>query len=405
MANWNYKGFNKSGRARKGKINANTIEEARTMLQSMGVNTTNLSRSQDIVMPWENRPPGLKDKALFTAQFAQLLGGQVSRQEALAVAARTTTNNHLKVAIESVRQEINIGMPMEEVFAHKKYAKDFDPVFVSFIRMGVRGGNLVKPLAELAEMYKWQLRIVGMVKKGLTLPAVIALACVLVTYFIMSRVVPTFIGILDGLNAQLPPLTLMVKKASQLAANPVFTLGLVAVIAAIIIAIATYRKTPEGRYVTDQAMLRAPILGPMLRTFILARISRSMSVMLRNEIPMEEALKIAGGIASNAVYERHLKEMRDEFMKGEPMYPVMMQAEKDFPEQYWLQFRAAEEKKGLKETLEYLGEIYNDDVTNQVESITTVIEPVLMVFLGGVVGVIVVSVFLPMTTMMDALQK
>ena len=178
-----------------------------------------------------------------------------------------------------------------------------------------------------------------------------------------------------------------------------------AVIAAIIIAIATYRKTPEGRYVTDQAMLRAPILGPMLRTFILARISRSMSVMLRNEIPMEEALKIAGGIASNAVYERHLKEMRDEFMKGEPMYPVMMQAEKDFPEQYWLQFRAAEEKKGLKETLEYLGEIYNDDVTNQVESITTVIEPVLMVFLGGVVGVIVVSVFLPMTTMMDALQK
>lgn len=118
MANWNYKGFNKSGRARKGKINANTIEEARTMLQSMGVNTTNLSRSQDIVMPWENRPPGLKDKALFTAQFAQLLGGQVSRQEALAVAARTTTNNHLKVAIESVRQEINIGMPMEEVFAH-----------------------------------------------------------------------------------------------------------------------------------------------------------------------------------------------------------------------------------------------------------------------------------------------
>lgn len=405
MIHWNYSGFDRQGKARKARIKAATQEEARELLQSMGVSVVSLKRSQDIVMPWENRPPGLKDKALFTAQFAQMLGGSIPRQEALGVAARTTTNSHLRAAIEEVRKEINAGTPMEEVFAHRKFAKDFDPVFVSFIRMGVASGDIEKPLSELAEMYKWQLRILGMVKKGLTLPGIIALACIVVTYFIMARVVPTFMGILDGLNAELPPLTRAVKTVSQLAANPVFTLGLIAIIAATVFAFINYRKTPQGLYNTDKAMLRLPVLGPMLKTFTLARISRSLSVMARNGIPMHEALRISAGIASNAVYAQHLQEMREIFVGGNKMYPVMMQNEREFPEQYWLQFRAAEEKNSLPETLDYLGEIYNDEVTTQVESMTTIIEPFLMIFLGVIVGVIVVSVFLPMTTMMNALQK
>lgn len=405
MIHWNYSGFDRQGKTRKGRIKASAQGEAQELLQSMGVSVVSLKRSQDLVMPWENRPPGLKDKALFTAQFAQLLGGAVPRQEALGVAARTITNNHLRSAVEEVRKEINAGTPMEEVFAHPRFARDFDPVFVSFIRMGVASGNIEKPLGELAEMYKWQLRILGMVKKGLTLPGIIALACIVVTYFIMARVVPTFMGILDGLNAELPPLTRAVRTVSQLAANPIFTVGLLLIVGAIVFAVINYRKTPQGLYATDKAMLNLPVVGPLLKTFTLARISRSLSVMVRNGIPMHEAIRISAGIASNAVYAGHLQEMREIFVKGDKIYPVMMQHEKEFPEQYWLQFRAAEEKNSLPETLNYLGEIYNDEVTSQVESLTTIIEPFLMIFLGVIVGVIVVSVFLPMTTMMNALQK
>lgn len=108
---------------------------------------------------------------MFTQQFAQLLGsGSVAQSEALGVAARTTTNRQLRAAIESVRKEVDEGHPVDEVVARKQYSHAFDPVFVAFIKMGAEGGSIAPSLKELSEMYKWQLRIAGMVKKGLTLP-------------------------------------------------------------------------------------------------------------------------------------------------------------------------------------------------------------------------------------------
>lgn len=247
--------------------------------------------------------------------------------------------------------------------------------------------------------------IVGMVKKGLTLPAIIMAACIVVTYFIMANVVPTFMKILTGMNAELPPITLAVKNFSELVANPVFTLGVIAIIVGLVYAVMQYRKTPAGRLVTDRLLLRAPILGPLMRTFILARLSRAMAVMLKNSIPLADTLLIAASIAANEVYAGHLRDMRTAAINGTRMYPVMIQAPKEFPEQFALQFKAAEEKAKLKETLLYLGEVYNDEVTSAVESLTATIEPVLMIFLGSVVGVIVISVFLPMSAMMSALSK
>jgi type IV pilus assembly protein PilC len=406
MKHWKYEATDPRGQIRKGRVLASTEEDARASVLAMGLQPLAVGRSQDIELPWQNRRPGLKDRALFTQQFAQMLGsGSVSQSEALAVSARTTTNKQLREAIENVRKDIDEGHPIDEVVARKTYAHAFDPVFVAFMRMGAEGGNISPSLKELSEMYKWQLRIVGMVKKGLTLPAVIALACLLVTYFIMAKVVPTFMGILDGLNTELPPLTLMVKKVSGLAANPYITVALIASVVGLTYAVMQYRKTPSGRYRTDEVALRAPVFGPLLRTFILARVSRGLSVMLRNGIPLDDALQITGGLAANEVYRKHFQEIRRQAIDGQKMFPVMAAAPAHFPEQYWLQFRAAEEKAKLKETLDYLGEMYNDEVTNAVESLTATIEPFLMIFLGGVVGVIVVSVFLPMTTMMQALQQ
>jgi type IV pilus assembly protein PilC len=233
---------------------------------------------------------------------------------------------------------------------------------------------------------------------------VIAGACILVTWFIMAKVVPTFMNILDGLDTKLPPLTLMVRKVSTLAANPHVVIGLLVTIITLAYGFTQYRKTPQGQYRTDQLMLRVPVFGPLLRTFILARVSRGLAVMLRNGIPLDDALNITSGLAANEVYRRHFREIRRQAIDGQKMFPVMAAVPRDFPEQYWLQFRAAEEKAKLKETLNYLGEMYNDEVTSAVESLTATLEPFLMIFLGGVVGVIVVSVFLPMTTMMEALQ-
>ena len=177
----------------------------------------------------------------------------------------------------------------------------------------------------------------------------------------------------------------------------------VGVIVGIVLLFRWYRSTPDGHYRIDEWILRLPLVGPMTRTFILARVSRGLSVMLKNSIHLDDALSITAQLAANDVYQKHFREMRAQAIDGLPMFPVMAGHPKQFPEQYWLQFRAAEDKSKLKETLNYLGEMYNDEVTTQVEGLTTAIEPILIVFLGGVVGVIVVSVFLPMTTMMNSI--
>lgn len=402
---WNYDGYDTSGTLRRGMVRAGDAAQAREAVRAQGVTATRLVKSQDIVMPWENRAPGLKDRALFTHQFAQLLGGGVPLRAAIGIAARTVTNHKLKAAVEKVRREIESGEPIDEVFARKEFESTFDPVFVAFVRMGSESGGLSGPLMELSEMYRWQLKITGMVKKGLTLPAIIGLVCVIVTYFIMARVVPTFMGILDGLKAELPPLTRMVQQVSQLASSPLVTGLLVLGVVGLLLAVRQARRSPAGQYRYDRALLRLPIVGPLLRTFILARVSKGVAVMLRNQIPLDQTLAIASTLAANEVYRRHFLEMRGQTIIGERMFPVMARSPKDFPEAYWAQFQVAEEQGTLTTSLAYLGGMYDDEVTALVEGLTAAVEPLLMIFLGGVVGIVVISVFLPMATMIDALQK
>lgn len=400
---YRYNAFTVAGDRRQGTLTAADPADATQRLKDMGLTPFQVTRQQDLDLPFfKDRGPSLKDRALFTQQFAQLLGsGTLSQAEALDVAARSTQNAHLRSSVDQIRQSITLGERLEDVFGRKEYARCFDPVFVAFIRMGVTQGNIVKPLRELAEMYKWNLKINGMVKKALTLPAVITLACVVVTYFIMARVVPTFMKILTDLNAELPPLTRAVKTVSGVLGNPLFFGGLLLSLIACSYLFRRYRQTREGHLIIDRLMLRLPIAGPLLKTFILARVSRGLSVMLRNDIGILEALDITSQVAANDVYKQHLQEMRSLVQLGRPMHPVLFQYPKEFSEQFALQFKSAEEQATVKDMLQYLSEIYNEEVTSAVESLTTAIEPLMIVFLGTLVALIVASVFLPMTTMMN----
>ena len=405
MIYWQYTGFDKLGKSRKGKILASVQEEAHTKITGMGITPTKISKSQDIALPWENRPPGLKARTLFTKQLAQNLGGSVQQGEAFRTAGNSSTNKVLRNAIADLVKEMDGGTPLDEAVAKKKYNNVFDPVFVAFIRMGSVSGDIAEPIDELAKLYNWQLKMIEAVKKSTTLPAIILVFCIVITYGIMAKVVPTFMKILDGLNAPLPPLTKAVKTVSEVAANPFVTIGLILAIAGAIYGLLQYKKTPAGKRNLDLLVLRLPIMGPVVRDFILARTSRSLAVMMRSGVPLPDALQITSEVAANQIYREHFLEMRSGIHAGEAMYGVVAQYPKEFPEVFGLQFRAAEEKQSLKLTLQFLSDLYESEVQTKVESLGAALEPFLMVFLGGIVGIIVFAVFLPMTTMMDALQK
>lgn len=405
MIYWQYTGFDKLGKSRKGKILANVQEEAHTKITGMGITPTKISKSQDITLPWENRPPGLKARTLFTKQLAQNLGGSVQQGEAFKTAGNSSTNKILRNAIADLVKEMDGGTPLDEAVAKKKYSNVFDPVFIAFIRMGSVSGDIAEPVDELAKLYHWQLKMLDAVKKSTTLPSIILVFCIVITYGIMAKVVPAFMKILDGLNAELPPLTKAVKTVSEVAANPFVTIGLILAIAGAIYGLLQYKKTPAGKRNLDLLILRMPIVGPIARDFILARTSRSLAVMMRSGVPLPDALQITSEVAANQIYREHYLEMRSNIHAGESMYGIVAQYPKEFPEVFGLQFRAAEEKQSLKVTLQFVSDLYESEVQSKVESLGAALEPFLMVFLGGIVGIIVFAVFLPMTTMMNALQK
>ncbi len=402
---FDYEGFDSRGNTRKGKVDAPNEPMAREAIAEMGITPISVKRNQDVQLPWQNRPPNLKDKAAFTQNLGQLLGTGVPIDEAIPVASRSTVNMQLHTAAEQLQRELRNGEDIVLAIQQAKYSKIFDPIFIAFVQLGKETGDIGGPLRELGGMYRWQLKMVGLMRKGLVLPAIIAVLCMAVTYYLMVYIVPNLMGMLVDLNAELPAITAAVKAVSEFLTRPTTTILLLAMIFITIPAFARYRATPAGRRQVDQLTLRLPIIGPLSKTYILALMCRALALTTRNGVPLNIALNITANVVDNSVYREHLHDMRVAFEAGEPMYQVLLAAPKHFPEAFTAQFKVGETRNMLTSTLDYVSGIYMDEVQAAAEAIGSAIEPIMIVFLGGVVGVIVLSVFLPMGSIMGSIGR
>jgi len=401
-----YQARRSDGAIIKSTLEADNIKLARENLRAKSLVVTEIKPARtgvnaDIKIPFlTDRPPNLKQVALFSKQMATLINAGVPLVQALAIMQRQLESKTFQDLLAKIRRDVESGTPMSEALA--KYPKVFNRLYINLIRAGETSGTLDAIMGRISDFQEKELALRGKIKSALTYPVIVLVFALGVTYFLLTTIVPQFAGILTQLGAPLPPLTLILIAVSNFLQHQ--TLILVAVIAALVYAYRRVYATPRGRYQIDEIKLKAPILGTLLKRSAIASFSRTFGLLLASGVNIIESLEITSGTADNAVIEQTITNAKNVVMVGEPMSGSLASS-KVFPPMVISMVSIGEETGALDTMLDKVADFYEREVDEAVEGLTAAIEPIMIVFLGLVVGLIVAGMFLPMFAIIGQLSK
>lgn len=270
------------------------------------------------------------------------------------------------------------------------------------MRAGETSGTLDSILERIAAFQEKELALRGKLKSALTYPVVVLVFAIGITYFLLTTIVPQFAGILAQLNAPLPFITKMLMAVSDFLRNS--GLLIFVFIAVIVFAYRWFYKMPKGRVVVDRLKLRLPVFGGLLQKSAISSFARTFGLLISSGVNIIESLEITKGTAGNAIVEETIENAKNVVMVGDPM-SASLATSKVFPPMVVSMVAIGEETGALDDMLGKVGDFYDREVDEAVESLTAAIEPLMIVFLGGIVGTIVAGMFLPMFSIIGQLSK
>ena len=335
------------------------------------------------------RVPALR-LALFTRQLAVMVDAGLPLVQSLDILGRQERHPMLARSILKVRREVEGGSSLAA--AMRTQPRTFDALYTNLVAAGETGGVLDAVLKRLAGHIEKTVRLKRDVTSALVYPATVVAAAAIVVGLILWKVVPAFSTLFEGLGAELPLPTRTVIGASDLVVRHGWV-GLAAA-AAGVVAVRRYRTTVPGRLASDRMLLRAPLVGPLLRHVAVSRIARTLSTLLGAGVPIVQALDIAARTAGNAAMERAVVSTRIGIERGKPL-SVPLRAAAVFPPLVVQMVQVGETTGSLDAMLARLADFYEEEVDRAVRQLLTLLEPVLIVVLGAVVGGIVISMYLP----------
>jgi len=347
---------------------------------------------------------GAKDVAIFSRQFAVMIEANVPVVGSLRALSRQMTNKKFKGIIVEVADKVEEGSSLSAALAN--FPQVFDSFFVNVIRSGEASGRLGDALSYLADHLEREHRLVSQVRGAMTYPAFILVVFVLAFILIMTFVVPNLLEALSEFDQELPAITKMIISISD------FFTGIGGILLGIFLVLTLVglyfwiRKTESGRKFFDQFQLGVPLgVGDLLKKFYLTRFSENFSVLVKSGLPISEALKITGNIVGSYPYEQALQRTQKKVVRGEKISNSLDNFPKLFPAFVTQMIRVGEVTGHLDETLENIIAFYQTEVDAAVKSLTSIIEPVLIIVMGILVGFLVIGVFLPIfTVQMSALN-
>lgn len=365
------------------------------------VATTGQGMSAPLAMPAWMAPKVLPvDIMLFSRQLHTLYKAGVPLLRALAGLQDTAQNAALKNVLRDVRRNLEGGVELSACMA--QHPKVFDSFYVSMVRVGEASGRLDEVFARLASHMEFEMFMRQQVKSATRYPSFVVMAMTGAIGVINVMVVPSFAGVFKSLGADLPVPTKILVASSN------FTLNhgdlLFTGVAAAFFIWKQWVGTTSGRLIWDRLLLRLPLVGPILLKASLARFTRAFALSLRSGVPMERAISGVAQTAGNAYLTRSIEEMRDRLMRGESLASSAASTGVFTP--MVLQMIAVGEETGMvDELLDEVGELYNEDVQYALKTLSQQIEPILIVFMGGLVLLLALGVFLPMWNMGHATLK
>ncbi|WP_079509916.1 type II secretion system F family protein [Mesobacillus jeotgali] len=393
MARFKYSGRDRT-KKRSGTLTAGSKREALEKLRAEGIRTTEIMEVPETLLTKEitiGNPVKLQHLVIFLRQFATLLKAGVSVVESTNILARQTESKALRKALLDIEAELRDGNQLSQ--ASSRHNKIFSPMFINMIKAGEAGGNMDETLERLAEHYEKQHNTRQKVVAALTYPAVIGLIAIGVVIFLLVSVVPTFVGMFEDFGGELPGITRFVLAASEFMQDFWWLLLLLLTGGAVSLVLA--KKNKNTKYFLDYAMLRMPIFGNLMQKAVLARMTRTLSSLFTSSVPILQALSIVENVVENEVISRVVRESRDAMEAGESMTGPMRR-HWAFPPLVTQMIAIGEETGSLDGMLGKVADFYEKEVETSTDQIKSLIEPIMIVLLAGLVGTIVTSIMVPM---------
>ena len=341
-----------------------------------------------------------KDLMVFTRQLATLVDAGLPLLRGLRVLHRQCQNETLKEALAGMIDTVETGNTFSESLAN--YPKIFNHLYVNMVKAGEAGGVLETVLNRLAEFMEKAEKIKNKVKGAMTYPIVVLIAAVGIVVFLMLAVIPKFQQIFDDLmgGEGMPALTSFVIGLSEWVQQ--YWLFLLAGIVGAVVLFKIFSKTPLGAQVNDRIALRAPVFGQLTQKTIVARLTRTLGTLLSSGVPVLQALSIVKDTTGNLLMAKALQAVHDSVKEGEGM-TAPLGACGEFPPMVVSMVEVGEETGALPEMLIRVANTYDDEVDNAVAALTSVIEPIMIIFLAVVVGGIVVAMFMPLISIIGSI--
>ncbi len=393
------------GKSKKEKIVAESLAEARTNLRQQGFVVQDLKQSQGFgnldLKKIQNSfvKVSIKDKAVFSRQFAVLVNAGVAIVRSLGVLSEQCSNPKLKKALTEISADVQSGVNLSD--AMRKQPDCFDSLYVSMVQAGEIGGVLDDVLNRLAKLLEDVARLQNQIKSAMAYPVVVGSIALIVFLAMTIFLIPIFANIFKELGTELPPLTQFLLTCSELLRSPaVFVF--IAIFVGGAIAYKQYYKTPVGRETIDRLSLKVPLFGDLIQKSAVARFSRTFGSLTRSGVPILTCLEIVRDTSGNQVVANAIDAARTDIQQG-GMISIALQKDNVFPAMAIQMISIGEETGELDSMLMKVADFYEDEVEQTVKALTSVLEPLMIVVVGGMVGTILMAMYLPMFKVFDKL--
>lgn len=396
------------GNPRRQKIMADTPAEARSTLREQGLFVQELTEDQGLNMNVDLSQiqtaltnVSIKDKAIFSRQFAVLINAGVAMVRGLGVLSDQCPNPKLKKALQEISADVQQGTNLSD--SMRKHPKCFDNLYVSMVQAGEVGGVLDEVMNRLAKLLEDVSRLQNQIKSALTYPIAVGVIAIAVFIGMTVFLLPIFAGIFDELDAELPVFTKVMLQISAFLRTPTYVIGLIIILIVLAFAYRQYYSTRVGRETMDRFFLKMPLFGDLIQKTATARFCRTFGALSRSGVPILTALEIVRDTAGNQVIANAVDEAKREVQSG-GMISLALQKEQVFPVMAIQMISIGEETGEIDTMLMKVADFYEDEVEQAVKALTSIMEPIMIVVLGGMVGSILVAMYLPMFKVMDAIQ-
>jgi type IV pilus assembly protein PilC len=406
MANFIFKGRNRQGESVSGERVAENKQALALALRRdqiflMDATEKKAPGGKGLLRGFEfGGNPTPKDVAVFTRQFSVMIDSGVPLVQCLQILAETQENKKFAAAIQAIQREVESGNNLAA--AMKTQPKVFDDLYTNMVAAGESGGILDTIFQRLAVYIEKAVKLKRAVQSAMVYPiAVVFIASAVIT-LILWKVIPAFTDLFNGMNVQLPlPTRIVIGASTFVGSYGIFIAIGLAILAGVF---RSYYKTPKGRHVVDGLILQSPIFGPLMRKIAVARFSRTMATLIASGVPILDCLDITAHTSGNAIIEEAILSVKRAIEEGRTIVEPL-KASGVFPSMVVSMIGVGEQAGALEKMLTKIADFYEQEVDAAVGDLMTALEPVMIVVLGTIVGGIVISMYLPMFSLINQMSK